>query len=73
MNSDAAAGGAGLAVIALLMVAAAVIAAIVWSKAWAGVQRFDRSRAVEREVRDQYIDANVAQKAARKLLDKHSS
>ena len=37
-------------------------------KGWAKVERFDRNRAIERDIRNQVADADKAQQVARKLL-----
>jgi len=71
MNGNDVAGGfmlLGLIILFALPVIGVVIAMV---KGFDKVERFDRNRAIERNLRNEVIDADVRQKAARKLLGEY--
>jgi len=71
MNGNDVAGGfmlLGLIILFALPVIGVVIAMV---KGFDKVERFDRNRAIERNLRNEVIDADVRQKAARKLLEQY--
>jgi len=71
MNGNDVAGGfmlLGLLILFALPVIGAVAAMVT---GFNKVERFDRNRAIERNLRNQVADLDYQQKAARKLLDEY--
>ena len=73
MDGNDVAGGfllIGLLIAFALPVIGVVVAMV---KGFEKVERFDRNRAIARNLRNEVIDANVRQKAARKILDEYKN
>jgi hypothetical protein len=59
-----------IAVIGLFLLTVLCIAAVL-AKGFDKLDRHERNRAIERELRNEVIDANVRQAAARKILQEY--
>jgi hypothetical protein len=68
MDGNAAAGG-GMLLVGLVLFALPIIGLVVLMvKGFNKVERLDRNRAIERDLRNSVADLDVQQRAARKIL-----
>lgn len=71
MDSDVAAGGFLLLMVVVIFFTVVGLGAAAMVSGFRKVERFDRNRAIERNLRNEVEDLAAQQRAARKILREH--